>query len=398
MKRGAVHMSEIDDTVHKKQNNSDVFDNIQLEDKDQIYKDLRSLLVQGDITELDLTNSVKKINFRLLGLALKDTSVRKLDLSSSEISDDDIAELAAILKETQIHTLVLSNNKISAEGAAILGAALKDTQIHTLNLSRNNISEGDITKFAKSLKDTKIHTLVLKNINIVADGAASLGAALKDTKIHTLDLSYNKIGDDVIVKFAPTLKDSKIHTLNLSSNEIGDEGAASLAATVKDTQIHSLHLSFNKIGDEGAAKLIACIPDTLLFQMSFIVNLSSQKLTSSLNAALKKNHWEKRLTPYYIASLQHMPENEVNQYYNLPYPSAKEAELKYAGGIYTALAQIGVADLQKNILSYLPSVSPTLAHQYQLATAQAANKKQALKNEHMSMDVESDTVNKTRVP
>ena len=96
------------------------------------------------------------------------------------------------------------------------------------------------------------------------------------------------------------------------------------------------------------------------------------------------------MPPYYIASLQHLCENEKSKHRLAQgVVATKENELRFAGGVFMHLP----LEKQFEILSLLPAVTPTLAYQYQLATQQAAAKKDPQSG--VRMEVESKRRNPT---
>lgn len=239
----------------------------------------------------------------------------------------------------------------------------------------------DLTHLGQALKGTNVTTLGLAGNNISDDGAKKLGLALKDTKVNNLCLALNQIGPNGATALGVALKDTNVTTLFLACNGIGDDGAEKLGAALRDTNVTRLYISLNRIGPNGAAMLAKQIPYTLLVDVS----LGFQH--EEFEKALKNNRWKLQHTPYCIASLAQLPQEQKEEYINLPKlntNSTNEEQLKFAGGIFMALGKIGCTGLQKGILSFLPTVTPFLATQYPLATAQAEKRRRAKVN----MDVE----------
>ncbi|WP_425362793.1 hypothetical protein [Candidatus Tisiphia endosymbiont of Hybos culiciformis] len=198
---------------------------------------------------------------------IKNNSITTLDLSSKQIGNAEVKELANLLKDNKsITMLYFWGNQIGDAGAKGLAEALKDNQsITTLDLQNNQIGDVGAKGLAEGLKDNKsITTLYLNNNKIGEAGAKGLAEGLKDNKsITTLDLRYNQIGDAGAKDLAEDLKDNKsITTLYLNSNQIGDAGAKGLAEGLKDNQsITTLDLRYNQIGDAGAKGLAEGLKD-----------------------------------------------------------------------------------------------------------------------------------------
>ena len=189
------------------------------------------------------------------------TYLQTLDLSSSDISPDDIMVLAEGLKCcTNLQTLNLKSNSIGSDGVVALAEGLKCcTNLQTLNLIDNSIGSDGAVALAEGLKCcTNLQTLDLRSNSIGSDGAVALAEGLTCcTNLQTLNLNSNSIGLDGAVALAEGLKCStNLQTLDLSSNSIGSDGAVALADGLKYcTNLQTLNLCSNSIGSDGVVAL-----------------------------------------------------------------------------------------------------------------------------------------------
>ncbi|MGC6403931.1 MAG: hypothetical protein ACON5A_01630, partial [Candidatus Comchoanobacterales bacterium] len=131
----------------------------------------------------------------------------------------------------------------------------------SLDLSESDIDDEDAKKLATAMKENKnikLTNLILANNNIGYKGVKELAAVLNKNKTLTqLDLTNNNIGDKGVKELAAALNKNKTLTsLNLFYSQIRDEGAKELAAALnKNKTLTWLNFRANEIGYLGAKEL-----------------------------------------------------------------------------------------------------------------------------------------------
>ena len=224
------------------------------------------------------------------------TTVTKLNLSSSLIGDAGAAGLADALKSnTTLTVLKLSHNDIGAAGAAGLAEALKsNTTLTVLKLPVNAIGDAGAAGLAEALKSNTALTVLNMSSNYIgAVGPAGLAEALKsNTTLTVLKLSHNAIGAAGAAGLAEALRSNTTLTvLKLSFNSIGAAGAAGIAEALKsNTTLTVLELSYNNIGAAGAAGLAEALKsNTTVTVLKLSYNMIGDAGAAGLAEALKSN-------------------------------------------------------------------------------------------------------------
>lgn len=144
--------------------------------------------------------------------------MNELDLSSCDVGDAGAEALALALES--VRALDLSNNNISNEGAAAIGRALTE-ETTSLDLSNNHeIEDTGATEIAAALGRGVIRNVSLRSCQIHADGAKALGTALvalskgKQKDPISVDLSGNPLG---VLRGKKKREESKYSASNLKS-------------------------------------------------------------------------------------------------------------------------------------------------------------------------------------
>jgi Leucine-rich repeat (LRR) protein len=177
----------------------------------------------------------------LEALSNNDPTLRALNLSCQNLTDEDIEVLCEALKNnTYLTELNIRGNKIGDAGAKALA---KNTTITQLFIYSNKLSAAGAKALAKN---TTIARLDIRGNQIGAAGAEALA---QNTTIAQLDISDNEIGAAGAKALA---KNTTIARLDIRGNQIGAAGAEALA---QNTTIFELDISGNDIGDAGAEAL-----------------------------------------------------------------------------------------------------------------------------------------------
>lgn len=188
-----------------------------------------------------------------------------LDLSSQELSDDDIEKLVESLKNnTHIQYLVLSYNNIGDKRAKALASL---TNIKSLDLAVNQIGpEG-----AKFLARGKFETLSLSGNYIGNEGIA---AFRDNATLLRLEADECGIGTEGIKQLLTN--NTKLVELKLKGNHLTDLG---IAALPENSKLEILDLSFNSINLQS----IKCLVNNFSLK---ILGLSSNYLKANIIQAI----------------------------------------------------------------------------------------------------------------
>lgn len=166
----------------------------------------------------------------------RDDSIN-IDLSKSNINDDDAVLIARELKQsTTLKAVTLSDNGIGDKGAEALADALAVSSLEHLLLQRNKIGKDGALALAKALEKTGTLQILCLAGNSIASGATALADSLKTNKtLYHLDLANNNVGDEGAMAFAKAIKvNSTLFQLILNNNNITDLGFVALDGGLKE--------------------------------------------------------------------------------------------------------------------------------------------------------------------
>ena len=159
----------------------------------------------GQCFDLSDRSVLKQTCLGLLSDALQMPSCRliSLDLSSNNVTDEQVRHIATMLADEQhsyslhsrtrttLRELNLAFNRISDEGASHLASALcSNRTLHRLDLSHNNITDEGIGRLALSFERSNrtLEELLLMQNVIGLHGVLSLTDAMKSNLLLTSDL------------------------------------------------------------------------------------------------------------------------------------------------------------------------------------------------------------------
>ena len=131
-----------------------------------------------------------------ISLSLVYKRFRILDMSENNIGDDGITAIAGALSNSQqIKELNIKQCGITLTGARSLAAGLLvNYSVRRLDVSENNISDDGITAIAGTLSNSQISELNISRCGITLTGARLLAAVLPiNNSIKRLDVSGNAI-------------------------------------------------------------------------------------------------------------------------------------------------------------------------------------------------------------
>ena len=224
------------------------------------------------------------------------STMQHLDLSSSQIDDDGVKELAiALQSNTSLERLNASYNRIGDEGAKALANVLRsNTSLQHLDLGSNQIEDEGAKELAIALQsNTSLERFYFSNNRFGDEGAKALANVLQsNTSLRVLYLQRNQIGGEGAMTLANALQSNlSLRVLHLYGNQIGVEGAKALATALQsNTSLRELHAEENQIGDEGAKAFANALQsNTALRKLNVKGNEIGADGTKALANALESN-------------------------------------------------------------------------------------------------------------
>ena len=205
-------------------------------------------------------------------------ALKSLDLSLTNIGEEDCEQLAQLLSSSQrLEELNVSYNSLSSNSIHILFKRLQQ------NSSLKKLLIGDISRHPN---------------HISLQAMKTLSAYLQDKekcKLEKLDLSQCDISSDTAVELAHGLSQNcSVKVLYLSHYPIGDKGAAALGQAMTEKTITELWLASCDITTTGGAALASLMDNSIIE----VLNISGNSLggaISSIANALEDNKTLKRL-------------------------------------------------------------------------------------------------------
>jgi hypothetical protein len=201
--------------------------------------------------------------------------------------------LKSIGENHQVSNIIQGATKVLLTREQLMSLSIKELNnlfksapsIDTLDLSGSDLSDDEIVTVTKLLGFNRtIHNLILDGCNIGVAGSKKIAELLKDdSNLYTLYLRENKLGDMGAAFLADVLgNNNSLKILALSSNLIGNAGAELILKALKDNQsLEYLFLDNNKINNE-----IEPVFKQILEHNKYIneINLTcSEELSESLN-------------------------------------------------------------------------------------------------------------------
>ena len=236
------------------------------------------------------------------------TTLFKLNLSDTRITDIGIAALAESLPSSRIEFLYLSKCGVTDSGVAALTKSLPESpHLTTLDLNQNSITDAGAISLANCLhifdpvrqlcrRRSRLRHIRLRGNYITDVGATRLAKTVPDSNMENISLSWNKITDDGAMKImhflkqrwsksGPRIPTPRLERLYLRWNNITDVGVAFIAERLSNSNLLDLNLNYTYTGDRGAKALAKCLP----FCQLQILGLRGNYITDDGAKALKKS-------------------------------------------------------------------------------------------------------------
>ncbi|XP_030644455.1 NACHT, LRR and PYD domains-containing protein 12-like [Chanos chanos] len=140
------------------------------------------------------------------GLRMTNSSLRDLDLSCNNLTDDGLNYLSAGLQSPycQLRKLRLRGCKLTHKGCAHLAQC--PVKLTDLDLSDNDIQDAGVMALSLALRNPQcqLQTLGLSGCQVTEQGCSSLASALSSnpSRLRKLDLSYNHLGETGVRLFS----------------------------------------------------------------------------------------------------------------------------------------------------------------------------------------------------
>ena len=114
---------------------------------------------------------------------IRHTCMKQLNLSSNNITDEQVDDLCSVLPSTCIEVLDLSSNAITEKGVLQLIIFIPKSKVHTLNVENNFLSQNSYFHIFIPRKEDR--TEIFEKLHIT----------LKKSGINFIDLSKNNLGN-----------------------------------------------------------------------------------------------------------------------------------------------------------------------------------------------------------
>lgn len=187
-------------------------------------------------------------------LVSRATSLRILNILSSDIGDSGIESLTCSLKSNRnLEILDLQQNSIGDTGAHKLADCLRGySSLTALDLSWNVIAPAGFLRIADILagEETSLSVFNIAGNSLGTEGSGMMAWALRhNSTLLEVNFRRNDIGDSGAGKFGEAIAaNGTLKRLDLRQNAIGDSGATKLEEHVRQsTVISSVDLRGNRV-------------------------------------------------------------------------------------------------------------------------------------------------------
>lgn len=205
------------------------------------------VLPSSQITKLNLEGTDLSNGMTELTEIVTKTKIMDLNISSCNLSNQDLLTFMKVLEKTRVIDLDVSKNYFDFEDGETqeLASYLRKSQLTYLNLGTVSFQGSGGLPFVQVLTDTVISHLNLSKATLSKVALVTLFSNLPKTALTSLDVSENQISDDIMEALQLGLKSSNLKILNLRNNNITDAGIITLLSGLVFSQLIELDLSYN---------------------------------------------------------------------------------------------------------------------------------------------------------
>ena len=276
------------------------------------------------LEEIYLGNNQLQLGVIKIAKRLKDiSSLKVLDLSNNNISEQAADELAAVIKISKsleklwldgnhlgsstivviialqeissLRQLYLNDSKNRSEelAPAISSVVAKNKSLEVLSLRDNGLNDDSVITIAQSLCDhSKLKALNLQNNNITEKAAEALASVIScNSRLEKLCLGNNQLQLGVI-KIARGVKNiSSLKVLDLSNNYITEQAVDELVAAIRISKsLEEIWLNSNYLRSSTIVVVNALQKISSLKELSLNDNKNrSEKLAPVISTVVTKN-------------------------------------------------------------------------------------------------------------
>lgn len=212
----------------------------------------------GDAAALDLAESPNLEGVRALNLQASAWPVPDLTLYTGApathlLTAVGARALAAAPQLLGLTQLVLASNALGNEGVQALVNA--PWELELLDVSTNQLDDAALLEIAGAGRLGSLKTLILGSGKFTPKGLEALAKSKALPALETLEFDGSELGPKGIDALFRALKLPKLTRLGLSATGLGDDGAKTIATSKSAAQLESLELQDNKITQQGVLAL-----------------------------------------------------------------------------------------------------------------------------------------------
>ena len=195
----------------------------------------------GFVTKLHLKFQFHFKRIRLLPVTAEaiheNKALTKLFVENFSIDSDEAVAISDCLNANTLEEFSISESDFTNQALRVVAEAIKyNTALRRIDISYSVISTDDMESFGTCLKHNQtLQEFIMVRINMTDQGATTIAEAIKgNTTLLVLDISHNKISDVGVVAIGDSLKHNKhLQQLDVSyNNYVTIEGVKYLAQCV----------------------------------------------------------------------------------------------------------------------------------------------------------------------
>jgi Ran GTPase-activating protein (RanGAP) involved in mRNA processing and transport len=181
-------------------------------------------------------------------------TVRVLDLSDNQVSDDALPVIFESENLAQIEELYLGINFLIGQGLIDIARSgqIQMKHLKALVISDNRLTDASVAEFMRSTNFPNLESLDVGWNEVGNETAKALGGATSFSRLKTLIMERGYIEVDALKEMVQGNLMDQLQQLDISANKLKDEGVKVLASAPKWKVLKVLKLSQNMFGDDGA--------------------------------------------------------------------------------------------------------------------------------------------------